>query len=92
MKENGFGNLGFYTLGLMFFFLGVFSFLAAPIIQCLGEKGAFSISTLCYGIATATFLIPLYKSQYPENEFLQNFGRILTLVTQLLACPILGFG
>jgi len=67
MRDNGFGDLGFYTLGLMFFFMGLFSFLSAPIIHKLGEKGAFSLSTFCYGASGLTFLIPIYRSERPDN-------------------------
>jgi hypothetical protein len=70
LKDNDFGNLGFYSLGVLYFVFGCSSFITAPIVRKLGDKKALSIGAICYAFYTGSFIIPLMRSEYPENEML----------------------
>ena len=70
LKDNDFGNLGFYSLGVLYFVFGCSSFITAPIVRKLGDKCTLSVGALCYAFYTGSFIVPLMRTQYPENETL----------------------
>jgi len=70
LEDNKFGNLGFYTIAIIYFFFGSFSFIAAGIVRKLGDKWAMTVGGLCYVLYCAAFILPLKRTEYPENETL----------------------
>jgi len=70
MKDNNFGNLGFYSLGILYGSFGVSSMFAAPIVNKLGVKCALGCGALCYVFYLGAFIPPLLRSEFPENKTL----------------------
>ena len=52
LKDSGFGNLGFYSLGLYYLAFGFAGFLSSPIIKKFGDRKILGIGALCYTIYT----------------------------------------
>jgi MFS family permease len=54
LRDDGFGNLGFYSLALYYCFFGVTGLFAAPIVTKLGERYALVFGTAGYICYTAS--------------------------------------
>jgi MFS family permease len=52
LEDDGFKNLGFYSLGFFYFCMGISSFFAMRLIEKLGDKWAIVISCVTYAIYT----------------------------------------
>ena len=70
MKDNNFGNLGFYSLGILYCTFGISSFFAAPLVNKMGERCALGCGSLCYVFYLGAFIPPLLRSEYKENQTL----------------------
>ena len=70
LKDNDFGDLGFYSLGVLYFFFGASSFVSAPIVGCLGDKWSLSLGMFTYTFYLSAFIPPCLRSEDPENETL----------------------
>merc|ERR1711957_262249 len=66
LKDNHFGQLGFYALGVLYGSFGISSFFSAPLVHYLGHKKSLILGSLCYAIYIAGFILPLERSQHPE--------------------------
>jgi hypothetical protein len=53
LVDNGFGNLGFYAQGVLYCVFGLCSFVAAPTVHYLGDKGSLVLGSSTYAIYTA---------------------------------------
>jgi hypothetical protein len=88
LKDNNFGQLGFYSMSLMFLFFGFFSFFMGPIVRKLGDKYAFSLGTFCLSFYIGGFFLPMMRAEYKDNETLQGmYGFIYGFI---LFCAIMG--
>jgi fluoride ion exporter CrcB/FEX len=67
LEDNDFGKLGFYALAVLYCTFGCFSFLSAPIVTYLGNKLSLFIGAMCYVVYNAIFILPLMRSQHPDN-------------------------
>jgi hypothetical protein len=67
MKDNNFGNLGFYSLGILYGTFGIASFFATSIVKKCGDRIALGCGALCYVFYLASFIPPLIRSEYPDN-------------------------
>ena len=62
LDDNDFGNLGFYSLGLLYCVFGVCSFIATPIVKKFGTKQCLILGALCYSLYVGTFVLPAYRT------------------------------
>ena len=91
LLDNEFGNLGFYSLGLLYLVFGFFSFLAAPIVRKLGAKTSLVVGSLCYSFYVGAFILPALRSQHLDStNGLLNYSFIYSVI--LFAACINGFG
>jgi hypothetical protein len=67
LKDNDFGNLGFYSLGVAYFVFGCSAFFTGPIVKKLGDKCTLSLGAFCYCFYTSSFILPLMRFEYPDN-------------------------
>jgi len=72
LEDNEFGKLGFYSVGIIYVFFAAFSFPAASLVEKWGEKRTMTIGGLCYVFYCAAFILPLKRTEQPENETLQG--------------------
>jgi hypothetical protein len=68
LKDNGFGQLGYYSLAVSFMLFGMFSFLSAPIVRKLGSRISLSVGSFCFGLRICSFLLPIYFAGMSEEE------------------------
>ena len=91
LQDNDFGNLGFYSLALLYCVFGFSSFLSTPIVKKLGVKISLVLGALCYSLYVASFVLPAFRSQNPDSDiWIFNKKLIMTLI--LFAAAINGFG
>jgi MFS family permease len=91
MKDSNFGNLGFYTLGIMYATFGICSFVSAPIVRKLGVKWCIVLGCMTHVLQTGSQILPLERAEHPTNQTLQNmYGFIYGMNICLSA--INGFG
>jgi len=91
LADNNFGNLGFYSLSVLYCCFGMFSFFSLPIVKKLGPKYCLVIGSLCYTSYVATFILPAFKTEYPDSTvFILNKTLILVLI--LFCAALNGFG
>jgi len=87
LRENDFGNLGFYILGMGYLFCGLSAiFVAAPIIDKIGDKYAFFLGSLGYSAYVWSFILPAFRSEHPDSDsFFYSKGFIITLMLLVAA-------
>mmetsp|Transcript_19652 Transcript_19652/g.14105 ORF Transcript_19652/g.14105 Transcript_19652/m.14105 type:complete len:105 (+) Transcript_19652:134-448(+) len=91
MQDNHFGNLGFYSLGLLYCVFGITSFFSAVVVNKLGTKCSLLIGAFCYCLYVACFILPAFRSENLDSDlFLLNKTFIWIVV--LLCAAINGFG
>jgi hypothetical protein len=59
MRDNNYGNLGFYSMGTMYLCFGMSSFFSAPVLACLGDKYSIAFGSLAHVIQTGVQILPL---------------------------------
>lgn len=87
LSDSGFANLGFYAQGFLYFTFGICSFVAAPTVHALGDKWSLILGSLTYAIYTASQILPVLRSENPDNKTLAgmyNFMYGLILFTAAL--------
>jgi len=75
----------------VYVFFAAFSFPAASIVERLGEKCAMTVGGLCYVLYCAAFILPLKRTENPENETLQNMYWHI-YVSLIVGAVLVGFG
>ena len=70
LKDNGFENLGFYSLGVIYATFGIFSFFSSPVVKRLGSKYSMMLGASCYAVYMGSFILPLMRSENPQNDTL----------------------
>jgi len=91
LQDNDFGNLGFYSLGILYLFGGVCSFFSLPVVKKLGARYSIVIGALCYSTYVATFILPAFRTENPGSTlFLLNKTFIYVLI--LICACLAGFG
>ena len=63
----GFGDLGFYSLGVLYFVFAFSCFIATPIVNKCGERFAATIGSFCYFLYVASFMLASASIKYPEK-------------------------
>jgi len=67
MDELGFGDLGFYSLSVLYFTFAFSCFIATPIVNKCGERFSMTAGALCYWLYISSFLLPAASIKYPES-------------------------
>lgn len=61
LSDSGFGELGFYSLGIYYGAFAFAGFVSSPVINYFGERIVMSIGALTYTIYTATQILPIER-------------------------------
>ena len=88
MGELDLGNLGFYSLGVLYCFFGLSSFFATPIVKKCGLRMSLFMGASCYTFYIASFILASAPTQYPKS----NISKTIIQVTNIVAAAINGFG
>jgi MFS family permease len=87
LKQDGFDNLGFTSIAVLYLFFGIFSFFSSAIVNKIGKINvSMSIGAMCYTFWIVCFLLPSYYSQQEDKDNLpwilnKNLITIMLLVT-----------
>lgn len=65
LSDNDFGNLGFYSLAVLYMVFGCSCFVSLPIVKKLGTKCCLVLGALCYTFYVSTFILPAFKYEDP---------------------------
>ena len=68
LEELGFGDLGFYSLGVLYFSFAIFCFIATPIVNKCGERFALVLGSLCYAPYAAGFILASASIKHSDND------------------------
>ena len=88
LTELDMGNMGFYSLAVLYCVFGFSSFVATPIVNKCGERASMFAGALCYTFYIASFILAATPSQYPDTDI----SKTLISVVILVAAAINGFG
>lgn len=93
LDDLGFGNMGFVSLGVLYFAFSFSCFVATPIVNKCGERFAMTMGALCYTLYTGSFILASAPGQYPDQaDSLWLFDKTLIKVVILVTAAINGFG
>ena len=92
MEELGYGDFGFYSLALLYFVFGVSCFISTPIVKKCGERTSLIISSIGYGLFTASFILASVPVQYPELKDKWYLNDNFIKFTNCLGASCCGFG
>ena len=67
MKDDGFDNLGFYSMAVLYFVFAFSSFFSTAIVNKIGTKTALVGGALCYFCWVFCFLCPAFYSEFPDS-------------------------
>lgn len=91
LEDNDFGELGFYSLALLYVFFGIAAFLSTPVVNKLGERMSLVVGSLCYALYVATFILAAFRNENPDStSWILNKQLIAWLI--LITAAINGFG
>lgn len=92
LDDLGFGNLGFYSLGTLYFTFSLSSFLATPIVNNCGERISMTVGAMCYTLYTASFILASTPLKYPDvaDAWIFQKGAIYAII--LVSAIANGFG
>ncbi len=91
LSDNNFGNLGFYSLSVLYLVFGFSCFVSLPIVKYLGPKKCLIFGALCYTFYVSTFILPAFKTQNPTSTSVLLEKQFIVPVI-LIAAAINGFG
>jgi MFS family permease len=90
LKDDHFGQLGFYSLGLHYSVYGICSFMAAPIVKRWGEKKSLMVGCSTYVLYIGAFIPPCEWHEHPDDGLGADY---YIMYGALLVCAaITGFG
>ena len=64
LKENGYEKLGFYSLGVLYICLSVFSLFASSVVYRLGPKISMMCAALCYSAWVFSLSLTTSANEY----------------------------
>jgi len=91
LQDNSFGELGFYSLSVLYLVFGAACFVSLPVVKKLGAKACLVIGALCYTVYVSSFILPAFRSQNPDTTA-WYLSRQLIESAILIAAAINGFG
>ena len=93
LDDLGFGSMGFYSLGVLYFAFSFSCFVATPIVNKCGERFAMTIGALCYTLYTGCFILASAPQKFPDQaDSLWVFNEGLIRAIILITAAINGFG
>ena len=69
LRDNDFGNLGFYEMSLFFMTFGFCSFVSTPIVTYLGDRLTLFFAALTYAVHTSCYILPILRVENPDSDF-----------------------
>ena len=91
LVDNGFGNLGFYSVGVLFIAFAVFSFISSNVVAKCGDRLALVGGSLTFSLYAATFILSSYYGDNPDlHAWYLNKTFIIVIV--YVAAVLNGFG
>jgi hypothetical protein len=69
LRDNDFGQLGFYEMSLFFMSFGFCSFISTSIVTYLGDRLTLFLAALTYSLHTGCYILPILRVEYPESTF-----------------------
>jgi hypothetical protein len=90
LKDDHFGNLGFYSLGLHYMCFGICSFMSAPIVKKLGEKYSLMIGCSTYVLYIGAFIPPCEWHEHPDDGLASDYYVMYVLL--MVCAAATGFG
>ena len=93
LDDLGFGNLGFFSLAVLYFSFAFSCFVATPIVNKCGERFSMTVGALCYTMYLACFILASAPGQFPEaakNSGFLSDGFIAFFI--LFSAAVCGFG
>ena len=91
LVDNDFGNLGFYSLGVVFISLAVCSFFSSNVVAKCGERITLVVGSLTFSFYNATFILSSYRSENP-NLHAWYLNKTFIIVLIYVAAVLNGFG
>ena len=91
LEDLDFGNMGFYSLGALYFAFSFCCFIATPIVNKCGERFSMTVGALCYTLYTASFILSSAPTKYPDADtglFNRSFIKFVIILTAMIC----GFG
>ena len=67
LEELGFGDLGFYSLSVLYFVFAFSCFIATPIVNKYGERFCLTTGAFCYVLYVSSFILASAYIKYPEK-------------------------
>ena len=67
LRDDNFGQLGFYSLGAHYCAFGIFSFAAAPSVNKIGPKVSMMIGCCLYALYIGAFILPCWCHEHPDS-------------------------
>ena len=91
LADNDFGNLGFYSLGLLYIVFAMCCFFATKIVKKCGARFSLVGGSLCYSFYISTFILSSYRTYHLDSDaWYLNKTFIILLV--YFAAAVNGFG
>jgi hypothetical protein len=63
LEEDDFGNVGFYSLSILYCVFGSCCFISLPVVKRLGAKCCLILGAFCYTFYVASFILPSLAAQ-----------------------------
>lgn len=68
MKDNGFDNLGYYSIAILYFCFSICSFFATAIVNKIGNiRISMSLGALCYSFWVLCFILPSFYARFKKE-------------------------
>lgn len=87
LKQDGFNDLGFTSVAVLYLFFGLFSFFSSAIVNKFGTINvSMSLGAMCYTFWIVCFLLPSFYADLDDKEnppwiLNYNFIEVMLLVT-----------
>ena len=67
LEDLGFGDLGFYTLGVLYFSFAFSCFIATPIVNKIGDRASMFLGSIPYFLYVFSFVMASASIKYPDK-------------------------
>jgi len=88
LDSLGFGNLGYYSLTVLYLVYAFASLIATPIVIKCGERLSLTLGSLCYSAYIGSFMLASASIKYPEANLDKSTIEAVIYVTSVIN----GFG
>ena len=91
LEDLGFGDLGFYSLSVLYFTFAFSCFIATPIVNKCGERFSMTLGAFCYFTYVSSFVFASASIKYEEKQ-LAILGKGVIEAIILITAAFNGFG